>query len=234
MIAAPILVIVIVVILIVLVLIVVVFIRKWSHTSTYSPRILGKLCLIQCTHAEVIILSFFHAQLNKESSNDEIHEEEHCTIILRDIVIKTVPEKDLVLGSQLQLKEIAPSQRYFIRCHISENCSLKEYVDGCGLTFKRGCTLYEFKYVEDISADKEVILTCEVSLQIVYYVMSLSIILSQEEGIPKYFSPISKDSLLGEGVLPPTLENHRVFIQSEGSGVTHLQANTDLLYIIEV
>ena len=118
-------------------------------------------------YTEVIVLSFLHAQLNKESSNNESHEEEHCTIFPRDIVVKTVPEKDLVLGPQLQLEEVDPGQRYFIRYHVTENCSLNEFVAGRNLIFKRGCALYEFKYTEDISADKEVILMREV-LSIIY------------------------------------------------------------------
>ena len=109
---------------------------------------------------------------HKETSNDEIHEEEHCTIIPRDIVLKTVPEKEIVLGSQLRLKEIDPGQRYFIRYHVTENCSLKEFVHGCRQTFEQGCALYEFKYIENISADKEVIIMCEVCIinQTVLYI----------------------------------------------------------------
>lgn len=161
------LVIVVILIILVLVLIVVViFIKKWFHASvdlrTHYLRKLGKLCVMWFRLTKVIVYhSYVHITI-KETSNDDTCEEEHCLIIPKDIVIKMMPEKDLVLGPQLRLREIYSGQRCFTRHHVTKNCSLKEFVHGCGLTFTRGCAFYEFKYIEDISADEEVILMHEV------------------------------------------------------------------------
>ena len=45
-----------------------------------------------------------------------------------------------------------------VQYEVEHNCSLKEFVEGIGLTFKRGCAFYEFvNSVECITEDKVLI-----------------------------------------------------------------------------
>jgi hypothetical protein len=80
-----------------------------------------------------------------------------------DTEVVKIPEAPI--GSQLQLKKVDVEERVFDINRVSEDSSLKEFVENyMGETYERGCALYEFLEKENISADKELIFMCTVCL----------------------------------------------------------------------
>lgn len=70
-------------------------------------------------------------------------------------------EDDLV---HLSLKPVDTNERLIERYVVSENCSLKEFLEGKNVRFERGCTYYEFDGdVESITEDTELIFMANVS-----------------------------------------------------------------------
>ena len=61
---------------------------------------------------------------------------------------------------------------------IDKDCSLKEFVEEKGLTYKKGCAFYEFTNdVESISEDKEIIFMSNVSRTLSFSLFSRNFVL---------------------------------------------------------
>jgi hypothetical protein len=103
----------------------------------------------------------FDTMLKRSSSSkdevDEPHHPRRTTTASRRITSVTETSVKSVTEADYDLLRPCPPAKYQILA-VDEDCSIKNFVEGRGLSFKAGKGFYEFTKAETISAKKEVVL----------------------------------------------------------------------------
>lgn len=120
-----------------------------------------------------------------------------------DVMLGREPEEEIEVKDEKKPTETivpCPAAKFQI-LDVEENCSIKQFVEEMGLTFKRGKGFYEFMKPEKISPKKELILMRNATGDLY-------------EGAGAWKLAGLEDYDVGKRVKPSDIEDYTVFVQS--------------------